>query len=362
MKIKYSNDNLHKANQAKKDEFYTQLVDIEKELKHYKEQFYDKVVYCNCDDPFESNFFKYFAANFNALKLKKLITTSYIKSPIVGGQLPLFEVEGLKPSGREPFKIEINKVSDTNSDGAVSLADVEWLLKHDVNTATPLKGNGDFRSEECTELLNQADIIVTNPPFSLFREFVAQLVLHNKKFLIIGNTNAIKYNNIFKLIKDNKFRTGYTNFNVGMFFVVPDAWEKFHSLNKEGKKIARVSTACWFTNLDVAKHHEVLTLYKKYNPQEYEKYDNYNAINVNKYTDIPSDYDGVIGVPITFLDKYNPSQFEIIGIFDDKREKSNAFIQGAPTYVDKQHKNYVGPVIKGKALYTRLLIKYKEMQ
>ena len=171
-----SNKTLHKAAKAKNDEFYTQVDDIEKELKYYKDQFHGKVVYCNCDDPFESNFLKYFAANFNALGLKKLITTSYVKSPIVGGQLPLFEVEGLKPEGKEPFKIEINEVKDLNSDGAVGLSDVEWLLKHDANVASPLKEDGDFRSKECMKLLKKADIVVTNPPFSLFREYVAQLV------------------------------------------------------------------------------------------------------------------------------------------------------------------------------------------
>ncbi|MDP3725873.1 MAG: adenine-specific methyltransferase EcoRI family protein [bacterium] len=361
MNTKSSNTGLHKAAKAKNDEFYTQLSDIEKELKHYKDQFRGKRVYCNCDDPFESNFFKYFAANFNALGLKTLVTTSYVQSPIVGGQLPLFEVKGLKPDGKEPFKIEINEVKDLDSDGAVGLPDVEWLLRHDANVATPLKSDGDFRSKECIELLKKADIVVTNPPFSLFREYVAQLVLYDKKFLIIGNTNAVKYNDIFKLIKNDKFRTGYTNFNVGMFFVVPDHWEKFHHIDENGKKIARVSTACWFTNLDVSRHHELLTLYKKYTPDEYPKYDNYDAINVDKYPDIPTDYDGNMGVPITFLDKYNPNQFEILGIFDDKREKSDAFIQGIPTYVDEQHKNYVGPVINGKALYTRVLIKNKKL-
>ena len=200
METKFLNKNLHKASQAKKDEFYTQLVDIEKELKHYKEQFRGKAVYCNC----ESNFFKYFAANFKALKLKKLITTSYVKSPIVGGQLLLFEVEGLKPSGKEPFKIEIKEVPDADGDGAVNLDDVEYLLKHDKNTATPLRGNGDFRSDECIELLKQADIVVTNPPFSLFREYVAQLVEYDKKFLILGDQNAVTYKETFGYIKNNK--------------------------------------------------------------------------------------------------------------------------------------------------------------
>src|SRR5579863_179381 len=222
MEKKSLNKNFHRASAAKKDEFYTQRVDIEKELKHYKEQFRGKVVYCNCDDPFESNFFKYFASNFNALKLKKLITTSYVKSPIVGGQLPLFEVEGLKPSGKEPFKIEIKEVPDTNGDGAVNLDDVEYLLKHDKNTATPLRGNGDFRSDECVELLKEADIVVTNPPFSLFREYVAQLVEHKKKFIILGDQNAITYKDIFKLIKENKLWLGYDNGGTKWFQVPTD--------------------------------------------------------------------------------------------------------------------------------------------
>src|SRR3989338_5438016 len=190
MEKKSSNKNLHKANRAKKDEFYTQIIDIEKELKHYKGQFMGKVILCNCDDPFESNFFKYFAANFNTLGLKKLIATSYLKSPIVGGQLSLLDIEGLKPEGKEPYVVEINEVPDMNSDGAISLDDVEHLLKHDKNVAMPLKGGGDFRSEECVALLKQADIVITNPPFSLFREYIDQLMEHKKKFLIIGTWNA----------------------------------------------------------------------------------------------------------------------------------------------------------------------------
>jgi hypothetical protein len=312
MEKRASNKNLHNANRAKKDEFYTQLIDIQNEIKHYKDQFKNKIVYCNCDDPFESNFFKHFASAFNALKLKKLIATSYSGSPIVGKQLTLDKIAGLKPKGKEPFKIEINEVPDIDGDGAIDIDDVKKLLEHNKNITTPLKEGGDFRSKECVELLKQADIVVTNPPFSLFREYVAQLVEHNKKFLIIGNTNALTYKEIFKLVKDNKLRTGYTNFNVGMFFMVPDDWEQFHHIDESGKKIARVSTSCWFTNLEVEKHKHDIDLYKKYNPEEYPKYDNYDAINVNKYTDIPCDYDGVMGVPVTFVDKYNPNQFEIV--------------------------------------------------
>jgi len=368
----FSNRTLHKASKAKKDEFYTQLIDIEKELKHYKDQFRGKVVYCNCDDPFESNFFKYFAANFNAFGLKKLITTSYVQSPIVGGQLPLFEVAGLKPEGKEPFKIEINGVTDLDSDGAVGLTDVELLLKLDANVATPLKGDGDFRSEECSELLKEADVVVTNPPFSLFREYVAQLVEYDKKFLIIGNTNSMTYREIFKLFKEDRIRTGYTNFNVGMFFVVPDDWEKFHHIDENGNKIARVSTSCWFTNLEVEKHKVDITLYKKYNYKEYPKYYNYDAININKYTDIPYNYDGAMGVPITFLDKYNPKQFKIIGL-----GISNSGIEiGVKPYTEK-HKKYRKEVQKRGAVngdlymitdgvvkvpYARVIIKNKKVK
>jgi len=331
MTRKTLNRNLHRAKNGKNDEFYTQLPDIENELKHYKEQFRGKVVYCNCDDPFESNFFKYFAANFNSLGLKKLTTTSYVKSPIVGGQLPLFEMEGLKPSGKEPFKIEIKEVTDTNRNGAINLDDVEYLLKNDKNSAIPLNGNGDFRSDECIELLKQADVVVTNPPFTLFREYVAQLVKYKKTFLIIGNTNALTYKEIFKLIKEDKLRTGYTNFNVGMFFVVPDDWKHFHHIDQDGKKIARVSTSCWFTNLEVEKHKQDINLYKKYTPKEYPKYDNYDAINVNKYTEIPYDYTGCIGVPITFIDKYNPGQFKIVR-FRKGNDDKDLSINGKYTY------------------------------
>src|SRR3989344_1816649 len=211
MASKSLNTNLGKAGKAKKDEFYTQLTDIEKELRHYKDQFRGKVVYCNCDDPFESNFFKYFASNFNALGLKKLVTTSFDQSSIAGGQLPLLEMEGLKPEGKQPFKIEINEVPDKNTDGAIDLTDVELLLKRDANVSTPLKENGDFKSQECIELLKQADIVVTNPPFSLFREYVEQLMEYEKRFLILGDQNAITYKEIFKLIQRNKLWLGYDN-------------------------------------------------------------------------------------------------------------------------------------------------------
>ena len=302
------------AKRNKADEFYTQLADIEKELRHYKDSFKDKVVFCNCDDPYESNFFKYFAMNFNYLSLKKLIATCYDSSPIAYTQLNLFgENKSVPNNNRHPYKIEINEVQDYNKDGATDLADVEYLLKNKKNSMSLLKENGDFRSDECIELLKQSDIIVTNPPFSLFREFIEQLTTYGKDFIIMGNTNALTYKEVFKLFKEDKIRTGYTNFNVGMYFFVPNDCEKYHKI-VDGKKMVRVSTSCWFTSLEVKKHNDELTLYKRYNELEFPSFVNYNAINVNNYKEIPYDFDGEIGVPVTFLDKYNPKQFEIIAL------------------------------------------------
>ena len=313
---------LAQANRNKKDEFYTQLVDVEKELRHYRDQLRGKVVFCNCDDPYESSFFKYFAMNFNHLGLKKLITTCYTGSPITGEQLSMLDVDGI-PEGtpeRSAYRVEITEVPDANNDGAIDLADVEYLLKSERNVLTLLADNGDFRSAECVALLGEADIVVTNPPFSLFREYLALLTEHDKKFVIIGNTNALTYTEVFKLIKEDKLRTGYTNFNVGMFFHVPDDWEKYHHVDDDGRKVARVSASCWFTNLDVEKHREHLTLYKQYSAEEYPRYDNYDAIEVSRYIDIPYDFAGPMGVPVTFIDKYNPEQFEILGMTNGRDE------------------------------------------
>ena len=302
---------LTNAKRSKNDEFYTRLEYIEKELKYYKPYFKDKDVLCNCDDPYESNFFKYFALNFNSLGLKKLIATCYNGSPVSGNELLLDFGDTIDDPKKIAYKVEITEVTDTNGDGAINLADIAYLMQNDKNVISMLKGNGDFRSEECIELLKEADIVVTNPPFSLFREYVAQLVEFGKSFVIIGNTNALACREIFKLFQDDKIRTGYTNFNVGMFFYVPDSFTRFHHI-EDGKKIARVSTSCWYTNLPVEKHNEDVVLYKHYSTEYYPKYDNYDAINVNTYTDIPCDYDGIMGVPVTFLDKFNPKQFEII--------------------------------------------------
>ncbi len=377
MEKKSSNSNLHKANKNKKDEFYTQLFDIEKELKHYKEQFKGKVVYCNCDDPFESNFFKYFASNFNALGLKRLIATSYKPSPIANTQLGLFgDNKTLTTAKGRPKnnanKFIINEVHDIDSDGAFDLRDIAEQLKANKNNEwSPMENDGDFRSDESIELLKQADIVVTNPPFSLFRQYIAQLVEYNKKFLVIGSLNAVKYNSIFKLIKNNQCWLGYNN--GAKTYLVPNNYEQKNIfVGEDGKKYAKMGNTCWFTNLDIQKRHESIVLYKKYTTEEYFKYDNYDAIEIGEQKKngnwegridiIPMDYEGVMGVPITFIDKYNPEQFEALGVFDDKREEDDAFIQGVPTYVDEQHKRYVGPVLKGKALYTRVLIKNKKPQ
>ena len=302
---------LTKAKIQKADEFYTQLSDIEKELKNYKNHFRDKIVFCNCDDPEWSNFYYYFVSNFEELKLKKLITTH-------------FEID--KPS----FKIEYEGGADVRGDKetvvkrAIGLSK-KTILKQNFEQGTqgilfenePVRSySGDFRSPECIELLEQSDIVVTNPPFSLFREYVSQLIEHEKKFLIIGDLNAITYNEIFKYIKENKVWLGIDNGGT-KWFEVPAHYEiQTQSRIKIENRIKYFSkgSIMWFTNLDHAKRHEELILYKKYSPEEYPKYDNYDAIEVSTYKDIPTDYEGVMGVPITFLDKYNPEQFEIIGI------------------------------------------------
>lgn len=272
------NKNLHSAKKGKNDEFYTQLEDIERELKHYKEHFKNKVVYCNCDDPRVSNFFHYFSYNFEKLGLKKLITTCYKNQ-----NRDLFS----ENSSEQAIWLEYN--GDKNGD---KVPNPEEIGIHE------LKGDGDFRSKESIELLKQADIVVTNPPFSLFREYITQLVEYDKKFLVIGNINAISYNECFELIKNNRMWLGY---NTVRHFKQPD------------RTMYETARTFWYTNLDIAKRHESFLLHRCYSPELYKKYDNYNAIEINKAIDIPIDYDGVMGVPITFLDKYNPEQFEIIG-------------------------------------------------
>jgi len=360
-----ANKNLHDAKIAKKDEFYTRLEDIAGELKHYREFFRGKSVLCNCDDPYESNFFKFFALNFNAWGLRKLVATCYDGSPVAGQELSLFgdddwggdtlvaDNDGARgqecPRSRCAYKIEITEVPDMNGDGAVDMTDVDILIRSDKNVLTKLRGNGDFRSAECVEMLKEADVVVTNPPFSLFREYVAQLIEHGKKFLILGNKNAITYKEIFPLIKDNKLWTGYRGFSGGMWFkaVYEGKTEKI----EDGQKLINVPSI-WFTNIDHKKRHEMLDLYKTYTPEEYPRYDNYDAINVDKTADIPMDYPGVMGVPITFMDKYNPEQFEIIGATESE---GKGFSNG----LWKKESSVSQPLIGGGKKYKRLFIKAK---
>lgn len=320
------NSNLHDSARNKQDEFYTQLSLIESEMKHYKHHFVGKTILCNCDDPYESNFFKYFAMNFNALGLKKLITTCYASSPVTGQEFEYYIDNGgqlsfiadadnspMQETERKPYKVEITEVNDENNDGRIDLSDVEYLMRNKKNTMTLLDGDGDFRSPECVQLLREADFVVTNPPFSLFREYIALLEEYQKHYIIIGNMNAVTYKEIFPMIAENRLWLGY---NSGHFwFKVPDSYEVKKTdfkIDENGQKWRRMGNICWFTNVDIEKRHENMVLFRNYTPELYPKYDNYDAINVNKTVDIPCDYYGVMGVPITFLDKYNPDQFEIV--------------------------------------------------
>lgn len=313
----HTNASMSAAIKAKNDEFYTLLTDIEKEMRHYRKHFKGKTVLCNCDDPFESNFFKYFVLNFKRLGLKKLIATCYATSPIAGQQLSLFDVVGGEEEQRnKPYKAVVTKVYDVTGDGGVDMFDVAELFKKHENELTELEGDGDFRSDECLALLDEADIVVTNPPFSLFREYVATLMEHDKKFIIIGNSNAITYKEVFPLIMQNKLWLGVTRSGTGsMWFRIMDDFPvKSGQKVENGVRYQTIGNSAWFTNLDVKKRHEEMILVKRYTPDDYPHYDNYDAIEVSKIVDIPLDYSGVMGVPITFLGKYNPDQFEIVGI------------------------------------------------
>lgn len=363
-----NNKNLSNANKAKKDEFYTRLEDIENELRHYKAFFCGKVVFCNCDDPYESNFVKYFAMNFNALGLKKLIATCYATSPIMYTQLTLFGDDvaiGIAEEGKKPYKIEITEVRDENGDGAIDLDDFEKMLRN--NPPELLKGNGDFRSEECIELLKEADVVVTNPPFSLFREYVAQLIEYEKKFIIIGNQNAITYKEIFPLIKENRLWLGASIHSGDREFRVPDSYPIMAAgfrIDENNVKYIRVKGVRWFTNIDYSQRHEDLILYKHYNPEEYPKYDNYDAIEVSRTSEIPCDYFEVMGVPITFMDKYNPKQFEILGITDRQNTSGLRIkkytIDDSPRYNDLNARSVLKTSDGYKQLYARILIRKKD--
>jgi hypothetical protein len=336
------NRNLGKAKKAKEDEFYTQLTDIERELKHYRKHFTGKVVYCNCDDPRVSNFFHYFSYSFEQLGLKKLITTSY-KS----------QAADLFSHNDSERALYLEYTGDKNQNMVPDPEEIGTRL---------LEGDGDFRSPEGVELVKQADIVVTNPPFSLFREYVAQLMKYEKKFVIVGSQNAITYKEIFRLIRDNKLWLGYQNGD--MKFRVPDYYEprpiRFW-VDEEGNKWRSLGNACWFTNLDITKRHEDMVLYKSYSPNEYPAYANFNGIEVGRAEHIPMDFKGAMGVPITFLEKYNPDQFEIIG---NSRElgvpmasiaEKGTYVQGGPRfYLPNGDGTY-------RRMYDRLVIRNKRL-
>lgn len=373
-----TNKLLHKAKKSKSDEFYTQYVDIQKEVESYLEYnpdvFRGKVVYCNCDDPYESNFFRYFILNFERIGLKQLITTSYKPSPVANSQLQLFGNDKNPPKSKgrpkeTANKLIINSVGDIDGDGEFSLKDVALQLKQNKNNEwAPFEGDGDFRSDESISLLKQSDFVITNPPFSLFHEFMQQIIDYDKKFLIIGNINAITYKEVFPLIRDNKIwlGTGMGRWISG--FIVPESYELYGTearIDQDGNRIVSTNNCLWLTNLDHGKRHQPLPLmsmsdnikfssHKNVKGKEYEKYDNYNAIEV-PYTDaIPSDYDGVMGVPITFLDKYSPEQFEIIGMAEDNGRGYSGGVMIDPKG------NTHATIPSGKHMYKRLFIRHKK--
>ena len=372
-----ANKNLANAKKVKNDEFYTQYSDIQKEIEKYLEfdpnTFRDKVMYCNCDDPFESNFFRYFVLNFNKLGLRQLITTSYKPSPVANTQLALFSDDEMltKSKGRPKItanKFIINEVHDIDDDGEFNLKDVAKQLKANKNNEwTPLDEDGDFRSEECTNLLKKSDIVVTNPPFSLFHEYVKQLFDYKKKFLIIANINCLTYKEIFEKIKNNKIWLGNGMGRWISGFIVPESYELYGSearIDENGNRIVATNNCLWLTNLDHGRRHRPLPLmttaenlkYSKHKEikgkKSYDKYDNYDAIEVPFTDSIPSDFRGVMGVPITFLDKYNPKQFEILG---------NSNVRGEREHLMNNVKSATDcTYINGKAQFARILIKHKK--
>ena len=385
-----ANKNLTSAKREKNDEFYTQFVDIQKEIEAYFEydpnSFKGKVVYCNCDDPYESNFFRYFVLNFKKLGLKRLITTSYKPSPLANTQLALLGIEKQADhtKGRPKAtanKFIINKVHDIDGDGQFSLNDVaEQLKANKVNKWAPLAGDGDFRSAECLALLKQADIVVTNPPFSLFREYVKQLVENDKRFAVIGSINAITYSEIFPLIKDNKLWLGATGNGNDMVFAVPNGAEIAESDRQKAARMGfvgdftRLGNSCWFTNLDHGRRHRPLALMTaaenmKFSRHKqirgkthYDRYENYDAIEIPFTDAIPSDYEGVMGVPISFLDKYNPEQFEIIGSnltlgtpISEIADK-DSYAKGGPSFYIRNGTS------KYDRIYTRIVIRHRRFK
>ena len=380
-----ANENLTNARRAKNDEFYTQYADIQKEIDAYLEfdanVFRGKAVYCNCDDPFESNFFRYFVLNFKKLGLKQLITTSYKPSPVANTQLELYGDDNTLPKSKGRPKVNankfvINEVHDIDGGSEFNLKSVAKKLKANKNNEwTPLDGDGDFRSDECVSLLKQSDIVVTNPPFSLFREYVKQLFDYNKRFVVIGSMNAITYKETFPKIKENKMWLGPTISSGDREFEVPDSYPITAvgwRVDDEGRKFLRIKGVRWFTNLDHGRRHQPLPLmtmkenlrFSKHKEikgkKKYEKYDNYNAIEVPFTDAIPSDYDGVMGVPISFLDKYNPDQFEIVGITDRENihgMRTKVYTQSdSPKYGDLNRRAAIKAGNDYIPTYARLLI------
>jgi len=394
------NKSLSNAKREKNDEFYTQFSDIEKEVAAYLEYdpdtFRGKVVYCNCDDPYESHFFRYFVLNFKKLGLKRLLTTSYKPSPVANTQLALFGNDDPRPKARGRLKVTankfvINKVNALCREGEFSLKDVaEQLQANQANEWAPLQDDGDFRSEECLALLQEADIVVTNPPFSLFREYVQLLVDYGKRFAVIGNMNAITYKEIFPLIKNDKLWLGATGNGNDMVFAVPKGFSIAESDRQKAARMGyvgnytRLGNSCWFTNLDHGRRHKPLSLMSmadnfKFSrhaqiraKKKYEKYDNYDAIEVPFVDAIPSDFKGVMGVPISFLDKYNPEQFEILGMCENSnlyglKSKTYALSECKKAYLEKFGKtgtydlNASGVVLRNRLLekvYQRVLIRH----
>lgn len=336
------NSNLQNAKASKNDEFYTRIEDIEQELYHYRQHFRGKTVYLNCDNPYRSDFFKYFTLNFDFLGLEKLICTNYSSDDLV-------DSDG-KRVNEKAYKAVVTQVRDFTGDGRITFEDILKSLDNGVNEIVELEGDGDFRSEECIDLLKESDIVVTNPPFSLFREYIGQLMEYKKKFLVIGNMNAITYKETFPLLKDNEMWLGYSSpkrFKVSS--ILKD--RKNVKEDESGELIASFGNILWFTNLDIPKRHISLTLAKRYTPEEYPKYDNYDAIEVSKVAHIPYNYEGVMGVPITFLTKYSPEQFEIIGAtesegtgFSEGLHDGGAVKQG---------------LVNGKRVYKRIFIRNK---
>lgn len=352
---KNGNKTLNKAQFTKEDEFYTQLTEIEKELRHYRNHFKGKTVLCNCDDPFESNFFKFFVLNFNQLGLKKLIATCYSGSCIAGKQLSLSDIFDEFPQNEKdkPYKAIVTTVYDKTGDGSINMVDVAELFKSRENKLVRLKGDGDFRSAECIALMKEADIVVTNPPFSLFKEYIALLVKYKKRFLIIGSQNNITYRDIFPLLMNNELWLGYKSGD--MAFTVPDYYEERATRywqDETGQKWRSLGNICWFTNLDMKKRHEKMILVHRYDPVSYPSYDNYKAIEVGKVSDIPYDYDGIMGVPVTFMSKYSPDQFEIIGCTESEGKGFSNGLWIASSGVAQ-------PLVNGQRKYKRIFIRNK---